>query len=255
MKGLKFFIFSFVMVFVSACGVKKAPKPPKKPEYEVYRIGKYIYIVPKEEGLKVEKARKMGKIMVIHTGKPLCFRIRKEGKREVEECVGRAVEGKPDYEILVGDKELVVRFKEVGTYRVYRYSDMPLPPPVKEVKGKEVRLERKAEAETYGITKVVESAETEPAVIRVPPRLFLSPPPPQDVSYAVRGGKIYIFWSSPRDDLSFVVYKNGRPLTEKPTKAPVIVDDLPTGEVIYEIFSVDERGLRSKPARLKVRLR
>ena len=255
MKELKFFIFSFVMVFIGACGVKKAPKPPKKPDYEVYRIGKYVYIVPKEEGLKVEKARKVGKNMVIYTKKPLCFRIQKEGKRTVKECVGGAVEGKPEYGILVRDRELVVKFKEEGTYRVYRYSDMPLPPPIGEVKGKEIRLERKAEGETYGITKVVGSAETEPVVIRVPPRLFLPPPPPQDVSYAVRGGKIYIFWRSPRDDLRFIVHRNGKPLKEKPIKAPVIVDDLPSEETVYEIFSVDERGLRSKPARLKVKLR
>ncbi len=247
--SLKFSIFSLNILIFLSCGIKKEPKPLPFPDYRVYRIGEYVYVVPKIEGIYIDDFERKEEFFRKKESENFCFTVAHVKGKRVNVCVDRATSVKLRPETLITKDEVVVRFQREGLYRVYPFRGELIPTPLREIRGKEVSFKRTYNLQVYAVTRVIGSVETSPVIVEVPPKKPPKPEKPEDVSYSLRGGKIYIYWRSEDESvIGFLVYKNGKLLTEKPITQNLIADEVPREKAIYRIISVNRFGVKSDPA-------
>ncbi len=231
--------------------MKRDPRPLPLPHFDLYRVGSYVYLVPREGEIVAEGFERRNSYLVRRVEDSFCFRVRRVGGRELLRCVARAHLTPPEVEVEVRPESVLLTAPE-GRYRLYAYRDGLVPPPLREFGGR-LELERELEERVYAVTEVLGDVESAPVLIRVPPKEPPEPPPPRDVRYTVRDGRLYIYWWADEGAEGFLVYRDRRLLTETPIRSHVFIDDLPEGEVVYEIVSVNRFGKRSKPAVLRYR--
>lgn len=246
---LKTALLLLKIAIILGCGIKKSPKPLPLPNYEVKRIGSKVYVIAPVSEVEVKGFEVVNGFFVKEHPDRFCFRIRRLGGREVFHCVNRAKEGKPSVKVSFEGKKATLMFEEEGTYRIYPVKEHLIPKKVKEFKGRVLVMERTFENRTYAVTKVEGSVESEPAVVNIPPLQPPRPEPPEDVSLVVREGRLYLYWWGGEDN-RYLVYRNGRLLTQEPIIRNVFVDDVPQTETVYEVVSVNKFGVRSEPARI-----
>jgi len=247
-RFLKFLFLFLNLCLIYACGIKKDPKPLPLPEFDLRRIGTYVYLIPKEKGIHAEGFYKEKDYMYRVEEENFCFRVWKEKGRERNVCVEKAYIYRPEAELIFEEDRLIVRLSRSGKYRAYPYTDRLIPKLIKEFEGSEVSLPREYSAKRYAITEVKGSVESKPLVVEVPPKIPPKPPKPEEVSYVKRGGKIYIFWSMQENVKGYLVYRNGKLLTPEPIIQNVFVDKEPKKLMRYEIVSVNKFGVKSEPA-------
>jgi len=249
---LKPLAFCSICLAVLSCGVKKDPEPLPLPRFDLYRIGSYVYLVPREGEIVAEGFEKRDSYLVRREEGSFCFRVKRRGGRELMRCVAEAVLSVPEVEVRVEPEGVRLLTPRGRRFRLYPYRDRPIPPPMREFSG-ELLLGREPEERVYALTEVLGSVESAPLTVRVPPAEPPEPPPPRDVRYTVRGERLYLYWWAEEGAEGFLIYRDGRLLTERPIRSHVFVDDLPEGEVVYEIVSVNRFGKKSKPAVLRYR--
>ena len=238
---------------ILSCGIKKPPKPVLPPKYELKRIGSKVFLIPKTKALKAEGFVPVNGLLLKEDPSRFCFKVSGPQGKEVLSCVEEAVKVRPKAEAKVVEDKVEVLMADKGTYRVYAYKGGELvPKPVMEFSGNRIELKRDYKEKIFGITKVIGKVESEPVVVKIPPLEPPEPEPPEDLRYIVRGGKLYIYWSG-GDDLSFLVYRNGKLLTSEPIVRNYFVDKLPEAETVYEVVSVNRLGGKSKPVRIVYR--
>ena len=245
--GLRNTLPVIIIGLIVGCGVKKAPKPPPLPHYDVKRIGSKVYLIPLEEGIEVKGFEMKRGFLVKERSSSFCFEIKKREGRRVYRCIGEAVREKPTARVHLKRDRAIVKLEESGIYRLYPVRDTLIPRTMKEIRGDEFIIERVREKRTYALTKVIGSVESEPLFIEIPPIKPTPPPPPRDIGYVVRDGYLYLHWRG--DAEGYLIYRDGKPLTEKPVRGNVFVDELPSGEAVYEILAVGEDGITSEPVR------
>ncbi|MDQ7038468.1 MAG: hypothetical protein Q9N26_04640 [Aquificota bacterium] len=234
------------MMFLESCGVKKPPKPPPYPEFQVKRIGDLVYVIPKGREVVVKGFVKGEGFWYRKEEGRFCFKVSHRRGRSVLSCVEGKVTGKPEVEVRVLEDRVVIRARGFEGYRVYPVMDELIPIEVARFRN-ETTLRREHTLRRYGITGVVRGAETEPVIVEVPPLEPPVPDPPEDLSYTVRGNRIVIFWRW-EEGVSYLVYRGDKLLTEKPIKTNVFVDDLPPRVTVYRVVAVNRFGKRSRPA-------
>lgn len=247
-RFLKFPFLLLNLCLIYTCGIKKDPKPLPLPEFDLRRIGTYVYLIPKEKGVRAEGFYRQGNFMYRVEEKNFCFRVWKENGRERNVCVEEAYTYRPKAELLLEEDRLILRFRRSGRYRIYPYTDRLVPKPIKEFEGSEVFLPREYSTRRYAITEVKGPVESEPLVVEVPPKIPPKSQKPKEVSYVKRGGKIYIYWSMQENVEGYLVYRNGKLLTPKPIIQNIFVDEEPKKLTRYEIISVNKFGVKSEPA-------
>ena len=251
MKRRKFKISLVVLnaFTLLSCGIKTDVEPLPKPKYRVLRVGELVYIIPEDKNVIPEGFRKEGNFFVKKERGRFCFRVRHvEGKEETR-CVREASSDKPEARVEVEGDHLKLSLEEEGKYRVYPYRDRLIPQPIEEVEGDLITLKRKYEPYKVAITKVENGIESAPIVVDVPALKPPTPTPPKGVKILKKAGKIYIYWWA-EENMKYMVYKNGMPLTKEPTQATIVSDEIPAQETTYEVIAINEFGVRSKPARI-----
>ncbi|WP_457601163.1 hypothetical protein [Hydrogenivirga sp.] len=247
LKTISFFLNPFLLL---SCGIKTDVEPLPKPDYSLKRVGEFVYVIPKDAKVIPEGFQRRGKFFIKRNRDRFCFKVRHLEGREELACVKEAQEFKPSLRTELSESELTVLFDTPGLYRVYPYKDSLIPLPLKEVKDKKVSLERLYKPYRVAITRVVGSVETSPRILEVPPRKPPPPPKPESLRLAVKGGKVYLYWWSEEEGLRFLVYRDGKLLTEEPVFQNVFVDTLPEGKALYEVRAVNKFGAVSEPARV-----
>ena len=251
LKLLILFFFSLILFLIEACGIKRPPKPPPYPEFQVRRIGGYVYLLTQDRDVVPEGFEKLGNFWVVKRQERFCFEVSHRRGRSVMRCVEEAPKGKPKVKIEVYEERVLLRLKGYKLYRVYRFEGYLVPVPVAESKGT-VTLRRGEKRKVFAVTGVMGNRETEPVLIEVPPLQLPKPKPPEDLSYTVRGKRIVLFWRG-EEGLKYLVYRNGELLTSEPIISNVFIDKLPPPGTVYRVVSVDERGERSEPAEIVYR--
>lgn len=251
---LSFLKFCFILlnfILISSCGIKREPEPLPEPEFRVLRIGTLVYLIPSNKDVVPESFTGRGWYYVKDKPERFCFRVKHLRGKEALVCVPEAYTGKPSAEVILLKDSLKLLFKREGVYRVYPYREGLIPKVLKELRGREVLLERKHTPYMVAITELVGDRESEPLILEVPPRKPPEPPPPEGLRYVVREDRLILYWWSGSEDVSgFLVYRNGKLLTEKPIIQNVYEDRLPKGKTIYEVRSVNKFGVKSEPARI-----
>ncbi len=240
-------VFMFLsLMFSGGCGIKKPPKPPPYPEFQVKRIGDLVYVITSDREVVVEGFVKGEGFWYRREAGKFCFKVSHRRGRSVLSCVEGKVSGMPEVEMRVLDDRVVITARGFKSYRVYPVKEMLIP---KEVGGFEnkIVLKRGYKMKRYGITGVVRGAETEPVIVEVPPLEPPVPEPPRDLSYTVRGKRIFIFWKG-EEEVSYLVYRGDKLLTPRPIRANIFVDEIPPPGTIYRVVAVNRFGKRSKPA-------
>ncbi len=242
-------LFFNFLLFLS-CGIKKEPSPPPVPKFKIHRIGSHVYVIPLSKEIVLEGFRSVDGYYIKETPSRFCFIVKHIRGRELLQCVEEARSQKISSRILIKEDEVILKFDEEGTYRVYPYKKMLVPKILKEVRGNVIRFKREYKEKIFAITKVINSVESEPLIVKVPPRALPRPPKPEKVSYAVRENNLFIYWwlDNDEDVVGFLIYRDGELLTEKAQGSNVYVDRLPRKKTVYEIFSVNRFGIKSEPA-------
>ena len=240
-----------VFFFSEGCGIKKPPKPPPRPEFQVRRIGDLVYVIPTDGNVVVEGFERAKGFWVLRREERFCFKVSHVKGKSVLQCVEEAPKGRPEAKVEVLRDRVVVRLKGFRSYRVYPVKDDLIPVPVMESNG-EVVLRRSHVARRFGITGVVDGVETEPLFVEVPPVETERPEKPKDLKYTVKGNRIVIFWRG-EEGMRYLVYRNDTLLTEEPILVNVFVDRLPEPGTVYRVISVNDEGVRSEPAQIVYR--
>lgn len=251
MKRRKFKISLVILntFILLSCGIKTDVEPLPKPKYKVLRVGDWVYIIPEDKKVIPEGFRKEGNFFVRKERGRFCFRVRHvEGKEETR-CVREASSEKPRARLKVEGDKLKVLMEEEGIYRVYPYRDPLIPSPIEETESGLIILSRKYKPYKVAITKVVDGIESDPIIVEVPALKPPAPPPPKGVKILKKAGKIYIYWWA-EENMKYMVYRNGEPLTKEPTHATIVSDDIPKQETTYEVVAINEFGVKSKPTRI-----
>lgn len=206
-----------------------------------------MYVVPKNNDISVEGFFRKKGFFLKKEEKAFCFKVKHLKGKKLNVCVPNAYSGKPNVKVEITPEKVILHLEKGKTYRLYPYKEGIVPYPLGEFQ-KTVIIGRDFKEKIYALTEVFEDFESQPFVIRIPPKEAPVPPKPQDLSYVVRGGKIYLYWRAKEEAEGFLVYRNGKLLTEKPIRGNVFVEDLPTEEALYEVISVNRFGKKSSPA-------
>ena len=249
---LKLTALCLITLELFSCGIKRDPKPPPLPDFDLYRIGSYIYLVPRSGEITPEGFRRKDFYFVREESGRVCFTVRQRGGKEVLRCVGEAVKLKPGVEVRIEPERVLILGRQGGRFRLYPYRGELIPKPVAEF-GERTELKRDFRERVYALTEVIGSVESEPLLIRVPPLEPPAPPKPEHLRITVRDGKLYLYWWVEGEVEGFLVFRNGQLLTGEPIRSNVFIDDLPEGEVVYRVISVNRFGKRSQPAVIRYR--
>lgn len=249
---LKLTALCLIIFKLFSCGIKRDPKPPPLPDFELYRIGSYLYLVPLKGEILVEGFQRKDFYFVREEPGRLCFTVRRKGGREVLRCVEEAVRETPRVEIRIEPERVLILPREEGRFRLYPYREELIPKPVAEF-GEKAELRREFRERIYALTRVIGPVESAPLLVRVPPREPPAPPKPEHLRITVRDSKLYLYWWVEGEVEGFLVFRNEQLLTEEPIRSNVFVDDLPEGEVVYRVISINRFGKKSQPAEIRYR--
>jgi hypothetical protein len=237
---------ALIFMFSGGCGIKKPPKPPPYPEFQVKRIGDLVYVITADENVVVEGFEKGRGFWFTRREEKFCFKVSHRRGKTVLRCVGASPRGRPRVQVDLREDRVLIRAKGFGLYRIYPVGETLIPVQVAEFRDTLI-LKRERRTRRFGITGVLRNAETEPVLVEVPPLEPPAPEPPEDLSYTVRGNRIILFWRG-GEGLRYLVYRNGSLVTREPIRANVFVDRLPTSETVYEVVAINRFGKRSEPA-------
>ncbi len=249
-KGFKFRFFILKVLLICACGIKKEPKPPPLPEFEVKRIGSLVFLIPSVPDVEAEGFVKGDGFLVRKEPSRFCFRVGVKGGRETLRCVEGAKDKRPSAEVKLEEDHVILFLREEGIYRLYPYEGRLIPKPIMEVRGRVLNVRREYEKKVYALTQVIDNVESQPLLVEVPPIESEAPPPPKRLSFLVRGNRLYLYWSASDEATGFLVFRNGRLLTERPVVGNVFIDDVPAEVTVYEVVAVNRWGRKSKPVRV-----
>jgi len=251
-KNLAF--FSFFFLFLLSCGIKAPPKPLPEPQFEIKRIGSYVYVIG--EAIEVKGFEKNGNFWYKKNKNSFCFNIKHIKGKSKKVCVPEANLEKPQVAVKELKESIVIIPVEKGIFRVYRIikDDLVNPTALKEFQ-KEIKIPREYKKFYIGITKVLgKGYESSPKVVKISPKPYPAPDPPYSGGYIPSIGKIVIYWfHRDYENLSgFNIYKNGVKLNKKPLKTATFIDKFPREKTVYKITAVNSFGVESKPLEITV---
>ena len=242
-----------LFLYLISCGIKSKPKPLPEPQFQVKRIGKFVYVIG--ENLEVPGFQKGNGFWFLQKGEAFCFEVKRIKGKSKKVCVAEAVKYRPKLKVQNLKESVKLISEEQGTFRVYRViNDMPIPIPIKEFQ-EEIFLEKDYSKYRVAVTKVLKGyVESEPFFVDVPPKPKPVPEPPYDVGYFKLDKKIVIYWfHNDFEDLEgFNIYKNGNKINTKPIKKSTFVDDYPDESTLYEIRAVNKFGIESRGVAISV---
>ncbi len=248
-----FLLFSFLFLSLISCGVKTEPKPLPEPEFQVKRIGEFIYVIG--NNLEISGFKKGDGFWFTRKKDAFCFYVKKVKGKGKKACVVEAIEYFPNIRTKELKESIKIFSEEEGTFRVYRVNrTIPLPFPVKEFTH-ETTVKKTYSKYRVAVTKVLrENVESYPIYIEIPPKPKPVPEPPYDVGYFRLNKKIVIYWfHNDFENLEgFNVYKNGEKVNKVPIKKNTFVDNYPEESTVYEIKAVNKFGLESKGILIKI---
>jgi len=244
-------LFLFFLLILS-CGIKAPPKPLPEPVFSVKRIGEFVYVLGND--IKVEGFKKFDGFWYKKEKKALCFKVKHTKGKTKKVCVREAFKEIPKLEVRELKEEVLIIPKEEGVYRVYKVlkDKILYPNPLKEFK-KDVKIKKDYEPYYVGITKLIsQNYESEPLIIKIPPKPKPAPKPPYAGGYTIKNEKLIIYWFHESYDkiVGFNIYKNGEKLNKKPLKRNYFFDHIPDKDTIYEITAVNRFGMESKPLKI-----
>ena len=248
------FLLLLLFLSLTSCGIKSKPKPLPEPQFQLKRIGKFVYVIG--ENLEVPGFQKGKGFWFIQKGEGFCFEVKRIKGKSKKVCVAEAVKYRPELEVQNLKESVKLIPEEQGTFRVYRVlNDMPIPIPIKEFQG-EIFLEKDYLKYRVAVTKVLKGyVESEPVFVDIPPKSKPVPEPPYDVGYFQIDGNLVIFWfhKNFEDLIGFNIYRNGKKINKEPLKKNTFVDDYPEKSTVYEIRAINKFGIESRGILVKIK--
>ncbi len=201
--------------------------------------------------------------------KKLCYKVEVKTEKSLKNKISNYVCIQPikDYPLLTS--KLDIKLKENGIYlfwgtkypkvNIYRDKNSTLIPPIpykivensSDYLDKNVKLKKKY---CYFITISQNGVESNASKIVCEKFVDTFPPlPPKEGNILREKGKLVVIWEeSPSEDVvGYIIYKNGKPITEIPIKSYYFIDNRYKKGDIYEIVAIDKAGNRSKPLKIK----
>ncbi len=249
-KTVRLLVLLIIPIILS-CGIKKSPKPPLKPKFDVKRIGAYVYVIPKEDNITVKGFKKHGNYYLKMVSGKDCFKVKSPGKSDARVCVEEALTLTPEVEIKRRGEHVELALRGFRRWNLYELKeDNLILESEREVRRKTLRLERDYVKRCYAITGVMGKRESPPYNFCVSPKPIPRPEPPKNLELVVSQDKLILVWSL-KESLEYVVYKNGREVYR--TRGNSFVGELPEGTTTYEVIAINPLGGRSEPAKVVYR--
>ncbi len=235
-----------------------------------------FYLISKDEESKINPYKKGDLYWIIEPIKDFeakaCYKIKIRTAKSFKEKTSNYACFEPvkNYPLLTS--RLKVELKENGIYlnwekeypqvNIYRDKNPILIPPIpyKVIKNSsdyfdlDVKLR---EQYCYFITVSENNIESNASKIICKKFIDEFPPePPKNANILIENKKILIVWdeSPSKDVIGYIIYKNGKPITEIPIKSYYFIDNQFKNGDIYEIIAIDKAGNRSKPLTVKLSL-
>lgn len=199
----------------------------------------------------------------------ICYKVSVRTVKTLKEKISNYVCIKPEKNYPVLTTKLNLFLKEDGILlnwkkmyeqvNIYRNENSNLIPPIpyKIVKNSSEFLDKNLELNKkycYYITISKNGVESSSSKIVCKKYVDKFPPlPPTDGNILKENGKIVIVWeeSPSKDVIGYLIYKNGKIVSEIPIKSYYFIDRSYKSGDYYEIVAVDKAGNRSKPLKIK----
>ena len=243
----------FLFLSLTSCGIKSKPKPLPEPQFQLKRIGEFVYIIGND--LEVPGFQKEEGFWFTRERKAFCFEVKRiEGKKK-KVCVPEAPNQEPTVSVEELREAIKITSKDEGKFRIYKLKDgIPIPFPIGEF-TKEALIEKNYSEYRVAVAKVLnENVESEPVFIKVSPKPKPVPQPPHEISYLRIDAKVVIYWF--HEDIEnlqgFNIYKNGKRVNKEPLKGNTFIDDYRDQTTEYEVRAVNEFGIESKGVKIYV---
>ncbi len=199
----------------------------------------------------------------------ICYKVELKTEKTLKEKTSNYICIKPvkNYPLLT--TRFDIKLKEDGIYlswekkypkvNIYRDENSTIIPPIpyKIVQNKSDFLDKEVELKKeycYFITISQDNVESNASKILCQKFIDNFPPlPPKEGNILKEKGKIVIVWeeSPSKDVIGYLIYKNGKPITEIPIKTYYFIDNQYKNGDTYEIVAIDKAGNRSKPLKIK----
>jgi hypothetical protein len=241
------FIALFLVLFAYlnlSCGIKKSPKPLKKPNVSIKVIGSSVYIIPYEPITKPKGFIYSGRYLYKEVKKGECFKISAPNRKALKFCVESILVQKPKVDIEEDREGVLLKPGGFERYRLYPLEGVPMLEKGKEVKG-QLYIEKDFISRCFALTGVKGSAESFPYEFCVSPKTPPKPPKPLNLTLTLLGGRLVLLWDS-ESGLEYVIYKNGKEVAR--VRSNVFIDAIPEEETLYEVRSLNRFGVLSEPA-------
>jgi hypothetical protein len=279
-------------IFYIGCGVKGSPKPPNEKESinflieDVKQQGNLVVFYWKtNKKLNIQNTKVILNDKILNTSiyhldnfywidykftdfnKEYCFFVKTTIANDVYNSQIRCI--KPQKYTIIHDKVKLIlkndgillkwneKYQNVNIYRGNSYIEI-LPIPYKQIKNennyfdKDVSLNK---VYCYYITTTINNIETNRIYSECIKFEDIYPPhPPSNLTYLIKDNNLTIIWEPPSDNdvIGYLIYKNGKLLTNFLIKGYYFIDNHFKKGDVYAIYSVDKASNKSKPAYLKV---
>jgi hypothetical protein len=234
-----------------------------------------FYLIFEKEKYKINPYNKDDLYWIIEPikdfEKKLCFKVEIETEKTYKKKKSNfvCIEPVKNYPLLT--TKFDVKVKENGIYlnwekpfpkiNIYREINSSLIPPIpyKTVENKSDFLDEKVQLRKkycYFITISENNVESNSSKIICKRFVDKFPPlPPKEGNILLEDGKLVIVWeeSHSKDVIGYLIYKNGKPITEIPIKSYYFIDNTYKKGNTYEIVAVDKAGNRSEPLKIEVK--
>ncbi len=233
----------------------------------------YFYLVSDNEKARISPYNKEDLYWVIEPIKNFeeeaCFKVEVKTAKTLKKKTSNFVCLTPvkNYPLLT--TKLSIKLQEDGIYldweknfpkvNIYRDINSTIIPPIpyKIVENKSGYLDKDLQLKQkycYFITISENNVESNASKIVCEKFVDNFPPlPPTEGNVLVENGKLLIIWeeSLSKDVIGYLIYKNGKPITEIPIKSYYFIDNQYKKGDKYEIVAIDKAGNRSKPLKIK----
>ncbi|EDP73430.1 hypothetical protein [Hydrogenivirga sp. 128-5-R1-1] len=282
-------LFLVLTLFIVGCGVKGSPKPPlKKTPLRILHEGikqqgniiiyffktkllnldrLNIYLNDKKLKLPVYNIRNFYWIEYEFTefNKNYCFYIKYNNKfvQSKFKCIKpqKYQKIKDNLKLILKNNGILLKWKnkyaKVNIYKGSSYLEI-LPLPYTQVRYKNYYMDKNVRLNKiycYYITATISNIETNRIYSECIKFEDKYPPsPPENLTYILDKNKLTIIWHPPEDEdiIGFIIYKNNKPYTNFIVKSYYFIDKTFKKGDVYQIFSIDKAGNKSKPVYLKI---
>lgn len=223
-------VWSSFLGFLISCGIKSDTRPIQEPRFEIYRVGKSVYIKPLEENISVEGFSNVGPYLVFQKEEGFCFTI-KSKRSSAKRCVKEAKTQVPSFRLQKLNDLNYVYPEGDGEFALFILKDGVVN------LSKSIKISEPLSSGCYWLVRKYQDSFSEPNEFCIKGE---KPKEVSDVRIYTLGGRKYITWRYEGEYLKFVILLDGKEVySTTGFYAPLFE----SGEVAIQVVGKDgERG-------------